>query len=114
MRLFAGTPFDRPPQCDRCGQLESDCRCQPQAALRTPPGKQTARIRTEKRKKGKLVTVVRGLLDEGDHLAELLTSLKNHCGAGGTLEEGVLEIQGDQVGRVAAQLDSLGYRVKEE
>lgn len=112
MRLFEGTPFDRPPHCDRCGALETDCRCPPPTASRTRPEKQTARIQVEKRKKGKLVTAIRGLTDEGDHLAGLLTSLKNHCGAGGSLEEGMLEIQGEHRDRIAARLQALGYRVK--
>ena len=58
-RLFAGTPFDRPPTCERCGQLESACSCPPVAAepVRIPPEKQTARLRVERRPKGKVVTV---------------------------------------------------------
>jgi translation initiation factor 1 len=66
----------------------------------------------EKRKKGKLMTVVRGLPEEGNDLPELLTQLKNHCGAGGTLKDAELEIQGDQLDRVRAKLQLLGYRVK--
>lgn len=105
MRLFAGTPFDRPPHCDRCGLLESDCQCPPLAN-----GK-ILRIALEKRKKGKVVTVIRGLPEANDHLPGLLSKLKSHCGAGGALREGALEIQGEHIERVSTLLQALGYVV---
>jgi translation initiation factor 1 len=112
MRLFAGTPFDRPPTCERCGKLEADCACPPLAAPRIPPEEQTARLAIEKRKKDKIVTVVRGLPAEGNDLPELLRQLKSQCGAGGTLQEDALEIQGEHLERIRAALGQLGYRVK--
>ena len=112
MRLFEGTPFDRPPKCQRCGELESDCTCPPPSAARIPPEKQTARLSVEKRRKGKTVTVVRGLSGEGNDLPELLSRLKTQCGAGGTLKEDNLEIQGDHLDRIRAALGQIGYRVK--
>jgi len=112
MRLFEGTPFDRPPRCERCEQLESECQCPPVPEPRTPPGKQTIRLQLETRKGKKQVTTIRGLVDEGTHLAELLTQLKSHCGAGGSNQAGVLELQGDQREKGAAYLKQQGYRVK--
>jgi translation initiation factor 1 len=112
MRLFAGTPFDRPPRCETCGALEEECRCPPSAPERIPPEKQTARVNVENRKNGKQVTVVRGLPSAGNDLISLLTQLKSHCGAGGTLKENELEIQGDQSDRIRGKLRELGYRVK--
>ena len=112
MRLFAGTPFDRPLRCEQCGELEEDCNCPPEPPPRIPPGQQTARLAVEKRKKGKLVTVVRGLNAEGNDLPELLTLLKSSCGAGGTLKEDVLEIQGDQLDCIREALEKIGYRVR--
>jgi translation initiation factor 1 len=76
-----------------------------------PPEKQMARIRLEKRKKGKWVTTVRDLAASGDHLPRLLTRLKQHCGAGGTLEDGIIEVQGDHLQRVADFLKQAGYRI---
>lgn len=112
MRLFEGTPFDRPPRCEHCDRLEEECICPPPETPRTPPEKQTARLSREKRKRGKQVTLIRDLCDEADHLHNLLTTLKNHCGAGGTIDEGTLEIQGDQVEKVREKLKQLGYRTK--
>ena len=112
MRLFEGTQFDRPPRCEKCDALEEECTCPPEPEPRTPPEKQTAKLSKQKRKKGKVVTVIAGLLYEGDALQELLTKLKNACGAGGTIKDGNLEIQGEHIDRVRDELSKLGYRVK--
>lgn len=111
-RLFAGTEFYQPPTCDRCGELEEACQCPPPVAPRIPPEQQTAKLSVEKRKKGKVVTVVRGLPAEGNDLAELLTQLKTACGAGGALKDDSLEIQGKHVERVRDALSELGYRIR--
>jgi translation initiation factor 1 len=112
MRLFEGTPWDRPPRCERCGKLEAECKCPPEPPPQIPPEKQTARLTVEKRKKGKVVTVIRGLPELGNDLPELLTRLKSLCGAGGTLQEESLEIQGDHLERVRAELTKIGFKVK--
>ena len=112
MRLFEGTVFDRPPRCERCGELEADCVCPPEQPARTPPEKQTARLSVEKRKKGKVVTLIRGLSAAENDLPELLTQLKSICGAGGRLKEDELEIQGRHLDRVREHLQKLGYRVR--
>ena len=112
MRLFAGTEFDRPPTCERCGELEDVCECPPEPTPKRDPGKQTARLAVEKRKKGKTVTVVRGLSAAGSERAGLLTKLKSACGAGGTLKDEELEIQGNNLDRVRAELTKSGYRTK--
>lgn len=114
MRLFEGTQFDRPPVCDRCEKLESDCVCPPPEPEPSPPGKQTARVQVEKRKKGKVVTVIRGLNEghPGRHLTDLLTRLKNACGAGGTIHDAEMEIQGDHLERLRKLLGEMGYKVR--
>lgn len=112
MRLFAGTPYDQPPKCDRCGALEADCKCPPLPAARIPPNQQVVRLAVEKRKKGKVVTVIRGLSRAGNDLPTLLSLLQSKCGAGGALDENQLEIQGQHVARIRVALSELGYRVQ--
>jgi len=112
MRLFEGTEFDRPPRCDRCDELETSCTCPPEPAPRLSPEKQTATLAIEKRRKGKVVTVVRGLPESGNDLAGLLTQLKTGCGAGGALKNSEIEIQGQQLDRVRELLRAIGYKVK--
>ena len=113
-RLFAGTPFDRPPVCERCGQLESACSCPPVVAepVRIPPGEQTARLKVEKRPKGKVVTAVSGLDSVGNDLTELAAKLKSRCGVGGTVKEGVIELQGDHLASAEVALKAIGYQVR--
>jgi translation initiation factor 1 len=114
-RLLAGTAWDREPHCERCDRPESECDCPPvppPARQFREPSKQTARLRVEKRAKGKVVTVVAGLKPDETELPALLVKLKNSCGAGGTLAEESLELQGDHRARVEKLLTELGYRVK--
>ena len=61
---------------------------------------------------GKTVTVIRGLPEQGSALEARLGGLKRLCGAGGTLRDGALEIQGDHRERISERLTALGYRVK--
>jgi len=56
--------------------------------------------------------VIRGLPADGNDLSELLTKLKNACGAGGTVKDEVIEIQGKQRERVKEALLQLGFSVK--
>ena len=110
-RLFEGTPLDRPPRCERCGELESQCPCPP-PLHRVDPSKQTARLAIEKRAKGKLMTVVRGLSSADNNLPTLLATLKSACGAGGTLDGDDLLIQGKQLDRVRETLRQMGFKVR--
>jgi translation initiation factor 1 len=112
MRLFEGTQFDRPPRCEHCGELEEQCVCTPPPVPIIPPENKTARLAVENRKKGKLVTVVRGLPSVGNDLPSLLGQLKSACGAGGTIKQGELEVQGNHLERVREFLSDLGYYVK--
>lgn len=61
---------------------------------------------------GKTVTVIHGLPERGPALEARLSELKRMCGAGGTLRDGVIEIQGDHRDRLAERFRALGYRVK--
>ena len=114
MRLFEGTEFYQAPRCESCNELEDECTCPPAAPEQTVPSKQTARIQVEKRKKGKVVTVVRGLAagNPGHHFSDLLKTLKNACGAGGTIQDDSIEIQGDHRDRIERLLKEIGYRVR--
>jgi translation initiation factor 1 len=68
--------------------------------------------RTKAGKGGKTVTLIAGLeLPEAEALV-LLRQLKASVGTGGTLKEGVIELQGDQVEAALAALDRAGFRAK--
>ncbi len=88
---------------------------QPSAADRTPaPPWSVERtrkggwpVRFEKRAGNKAVTIIDRI--SGDAKA-LLTALKKHCGAGGTVREGSIELQGDHRERVQAFLDNTTHK----
>ena len=78
-----------------------------------PPSQQIAFIqRTSKGRGGKVVTLVKNLhLSPDDHKA-LTKHLKQTCGSGGTLKDGVIEIQGDHRETITVALQRLGYKTK--
>ena len=61
---------------------------------------------------GKTVTVVRGLPERGGALESVAQELRRFCGAGGTVREDAIEIQGDHRERLAGTLRDRGYKVK--
>ena len=78
-----------------------------------PPEKQTIRVAVDrKRRAGKTVTVASGFQHTPDALAALAQRLKKKCGSGGTAKDDEIELQGDHVAKVAAELKTLGYRIK--
>ena len=87
----------------------------PRARAPKPPatsaGDGIVRVAREKSgRRGKTVTVVRGL-PAGD-VAEAASDLKRHCGSGGTVKDGTIELQGDHREKAAARLRAQGYQVK--
>jgi translation initiation factor 1 len=63
-------------------------------------------------RKGKTVTLVSGLQHNPATLEDIARILKQHCGAGGTVKDGTIEIQGDQRARITEKLEELNYIVK--
>ena len=82
----------------------------PVEKMHIPPESQTARLRLEKRPKGKHVTTVSGLDPDGNDLAALSAQLKGICGTGGTVKNGVIELQGDQLVAAECALRELAYK----
>jgi translation initiation factor 1 len=68
--------------------------------------------RETKGRGGKAVTVVRGVLLDGAGLTDLGKQLKTACGTGGTVKDGVIEVQGDHCERVVQILKAQGHTVK--
>jgi translation initiation factor 1 len=70
------------------------------------------RLRLERRASGRVVTVVSGLPGTPLEVAALAKTLKSACGAGGTVKDGQLELQGDHRDRIEASLAARGLRSK--
>lgn len=96
--------------CPACRQPVAQCTCGQPAP---PQGDGTVRVSRETQGRGgKAVTVVKGVLLDAAALAALGKQLKASCGTGGTVKDGVIEIQGDHAQRVMETLQAKGYRVK--
>lgn len=81
----------------------------------TPAKAAPAKIRVSREvsgRGGKGVSVVSGLPLTGDALEELATRLKKICGAGGAVNDGTIEIQGEHRDRLVVELGKLGYDAK--
>jgi translation initiation factor 1 len=78
-----------------------------------PPNQQNVRVQpTRAGRKGKTVTIITGFQTKPENLAALLKQLKTQCGAGGTLKENEIEIQGDHKQKILEILIKLGYKAK--
>lgn len=97
-------------KCPTCRNAVAQCVCK-LAAM--PTGDGTVRVSREtKGRGGKSVTVVKGVLLDNIALTELCKQLKTACGTGGTVKDGVIEVQGDHCDRVIQLLNTQGYTVK--
>ena len=77
-----------------------------------PPEKQRAVFAIEKRKKGKVVTLIRNHALSDTDLKDLARTLKAACGTGGSARDGEIELQGDCRDRARAWFEKNGYGLK--
>ena len=78
-----------------------------------PPSDGTVRLRREvKGRGGGTVIVITGLPPDGAGLREIAGVLKKRCGCGGTIKEGIIEIQGDHRDTIQTELTARGFKVK--
>ncbi|MFW3615326.1 translation initiation factor Sui1 [Billgrantia antri] len=100
--------------CPDCRQPQQECRCAElvdQARIAALDG--IVRIRRETSgRKGKGVTTITGLPLASAELKALAKTLKKRCGTGGSVNAGVIEIQGDHRELLKAELERLGHTVK--
>lgn len=96
--------------CPACEQPQDSCICAEQPLNN---GDGIARVRREsKGRGGKTVTTIQGLILTLEELKTLTAALKKRCGCGGSLKDGVIEIQGDQVQLLIEELQKRGFTAK--
>jgi translation initiation factor 1 len=96
--------------CPGCRKPQAACICGQNVV---PVGDGVVRVSREtKGRGGKAVTLVRGVPLAADALAALGKRLRTACGSGGTVKDGVLEVQGDHAERVVGLLQAEGFTVK--
>ena len=100
--------------CPDCRQPMAACVCKALAKTQAQAaGDGIARVsRDSKGRGGKTVTVVKGLALDEAALTALGKQLKATCGSGGTVKDGVIEVQGDHADAVVLALQKRGFTVK--
>jgi len=90
--------------CSKCGLPQDLCVCETIAKE-----EQRIRIRTDRKRYGKLMTIIEGIESDNIDLKQLTKKLKNKFACGGTFKEGRIELQGNHIGRVKQELIKLGF-----
>lgn len=89
--------------CPKCGLPKQACVCEQIAK-----SSQKIRISTDKKRYGKIVTVVTGF-EGGVDVKQIAKALKNELACGGTYKDGAIELQGDHTRRIKDILVKLGF-----
>ncbi|MFM0237320.1 translation initiation factor Sui1 [Paraburkholderia phytofirmans] len=98
--------------CPECSRALAQCVCKTIAKTRAA-GDGVVRVSREtKGRGGKSVTLVKGLALDPLALASLGKQLRTACGSGGTVKDGVIEVQGDHCERVIEALKKAGHDAK--
>jgi translation initiation factor 1 len=96
--------------CPKCGKPTAQCICK---KVNRQKGDGVVRVQREsKGRKGKTVTLISGVPLDDDALKTLMGDLKRSCGAGGSLKDGIIEIQGDHRDSIGSELKKRGFTVK--
>lgn len=97
--------------CPVCRKAVAACICKQSQTVAKTDGVVRVSLQTKGRG-GKSVTLVKGVPLDALALAVLGKQLRAACGSGGTVKDGVIEVQGDHVDTVMAALQKQGYVVK--
>jgi len=89
--------------CPKCGLPEQACVCE-----QIVKSSQKIKVTTDKKRYGKIVTVVAGFENDVD-IKKITKSLKNELACGGTYKDGIIELQGDHTKRIKELLVKLGF-----
>jgi len=105
---------DQGNMCPHCAKPIKECQCSANAQRqRISQLDGIVRLSREtKGRKGKGVTLIKGLALNDKELKALAKTMKQKCGTGGAVKDGTIEIQGDQRELLKAFLEQLKYTVK--
>lgn len=101
--------------CPECGRPQAKCVCKKRKskAENRDAGDGIIRMKREvKGRKGKTVTTISGFQENDAKLKKIASQLKNRCGSGGSVKDGVIIIQGDHRETLKAELTKLGFEVR--
>jgi len=92
--------------CDVCGLPKEICVCEDIAREQ-----QRITIAVDKRRYGKMMTIVDGINPHDLDIDALVSNLKSICACGGTIKDGKIELQGDHRTKVKEALEKMGFVV---
>ena len=92
--------------CDVCGLPKEICVCEDIAREQ-----QRITIAVDKRRYGKMMTIVDGINSHDLDIDALISNLKSICACGGTIKDGKIELQGDHRTKVKETLEKMGFVV---
>ena len=99
--------------CPGCRRPLAQCACKDARGKPARPGTGAVRVaRATQGRGGKVVSVITGVPLGDTELNALATDLKKRCGSGGTVRDGVIEIQGEHRDTLVAELVKLGYAAR--
>ena len=90
--------------CPKCGLAKELCVCESIARQ-----DQVVTVKTVKRRFGKLTTIVEGIDQKSINLKDLARKLKEKFACGGTVKNGIIELQGNHINNVKLELIKLGF-----
>ena len=90
--------------CPKCGLPEIACTCETIAKEG-----QSIRVRTIKKKFGKLSTIIEGIDVKSINIKETAKKLKNKFVCGGTVKDKIIELQGNHKAKIKEELIKLGF-----
>ncbi len=90
--------------CPKCGLVQELCVCEMIARE-----DQRIKIVVVKRKFGKLITTVAGMNAKDVDIKDVAKRLKSKLACGGTVKDGVIELQGNHAARVREELVKMGF-----
>jgi translation initiation factor 1 len=89
--------------CPNCGLPKQACVCE-----QIVKSSQRIRVATDKKRYGKIVTVVSGF-DTGIDVKKITKALKNELACGGSYKDNVIELQGEHLKKVKPILVKIGF-----
>jgi translation initiation factor 1 len=93
--------------CEVCGLPKEICVCEELVMEQ-----QKIVIRLDRRRYGKMMTIIEGLNPSEVDLGSLVSKLKAACACGGTVKEGLIELQGDHRLKAKEILEKMGFKVE--
>jgi translation initiation factor 1 len=96
--------------CPKCQRPVKECQCKQKKQV---VGDGIVRLlRQSKGRNGKPVSLITGLPLDDQALRALAKELKSKCGTGGTVKDGIIEIQGEHREKLVEELEKRGFKVK--